>query len=114
MSTLEKAPRIGEQYVWSEIIDSVDKKLAGRALYLTVQEPADPQTAALLGEQPGVLVNRVDDEKDLSWQLWQDHIAAEQTYSDGANTTSAHFSIIRGNDGVVVYPYPAERSSVNA
>lgn len=114
MPTLEQAPRIGEHYIRSEIIELIDKKLAGRALYLTVQEPANPQTAGLLSEQPGVLANRIDSDNDLSWQLWHDHVAAEQTYGENADSTSAHFSIILGNDDAVIYQYQTERSSNNA
>lgn len=108
MPNFETTTPISERYDWPAVIDAVDKNLAGRALYLTVEEPFDPLTALNLSNEPGILATHVDIASDISWQLWRDHSAAEKSYSsDPDNRISAHFSVIRGNEGVIFVPHTA-------
>lgn len=112
MPTLEQAPVRISKVELSRAIDAIDKNLAGSALYLTVEDPYNPQTAAVLSAEPGVLKSHIDTKQDISWQLWQDHEVAEQSYSGYPELAiSAHYSVIRGVDGeadVVFVPHEAK------
>lgn len=112
MPILEQAPARIDKLKLSQAIDAIDKNLAGSALYLTIEDPYSPQTVATLSADPGVLKSHVDTKNDISWQLWQNHEIAEQSYGNKTDLAiSAHYSVIRGvdrADDVVFVPHTAE------
>lgn len=106
MPNINQLRNTGELIAWTSAYEEINKTLAGSALYLTVVNPIDEQTAHNLGEQPGVIASSYHDTTRSSWQLWQDYKAAKQANQPIIdNPKTEHYSLVKSFEGILVIPH---------